>query len=493
MSAASDYWHLQQLAPSGHCRRHLLNSAQTWLQQQDITLPQTEDDGDRPLQSYLLTLWQQAPDDGVLALLCLRCFVSHPIRQACLQLVKQFGKHYQFQGSDLFCLVLNDDGKPLSGYLPLSVHIVETYVPGKASLRNWASHLTRNHQDLNQFLLQQGLYRVSDWAILNDTAPSQLPQILGEFHTLTSAEIKAAQELLERYHQVYRRQRFQNLVGRKRGRCQVPSDRQLHDIDDTVSPQIVLGRLRQLAYWLRQYRIDARGGTPLVDSLDELDDSMFVAREPDLEPTEQDTFLSTYRDQFHQSLAEAMTETLSAYCDRLGSCKKPKDQTFLKALCLFHCQGLTMTAIAPHVGLTTQVQVSRLMNLRQFRADVRNALLSRLQHRVRDGLLQIKTMEQLREMGDRLDAALADETDRLMAEAESETRMPHNRTTRSLFARHLCQSLRQFIDDCEHGTDSIDSAPISPSNSHHGYTSTPANQLRATDNQVPSGLIADRS
>lgn len=103
-----------------------------------------------------------------------------------------------------------------------------------------------------------------------------------------------------------------------------------------------------------------------------------------------------------------------------------------------------MKAIAPRLHLKNQVQVTRLMNLKRLRADVRNALLARLQRRVRDAVVEIASAERLHEIGDRLDALLAEETDRLVADAESEAKIPQNRTSRSLFARQICKSLHEF-------------------------------------------------
>ncbi|MEO0985096.1 MAG: hypothetical protein AAFY20_06055 [Cyanobacteria bacterium J06639_14] len=444
MSVVSYYWHLQRLDSTGQCRRQLLEVARMWLQSQPSALSQVVDGDDRSLQAYLLAQWRQAPEENVTALLCLRCCVSHAIRQACLQLVNQFGDYYQFQGADLFPFVLDDDGKPVGRYRPLSVHIIETFTPGKTSLESWAMHLTRNQSDLNQFLIERGLYRVSDWAILNDTTPSQLPKILGEFHALTPAEVEVAQALLNRYHQVYRRDRLQQRQSGKGGRCRQPSEAQLQEIDQTTAPQGVLANLRQLAYWLRQYRIHARGGTPLAESLDALENPDVSVSPPSETDHQQADFLQAYRKQVNVALAEAMTQTLQAYCEKLQRKKAPKDQVFLQALELFHCQGQGMKAIAPHVGLTTQVQVTRLMNLKRLRADVRNTLLAYLQGRIQDAVLAVTSVERLQQIGDRLDALLAEEADRLIAEAESEAKIPQNRTAKSLFARQLCESLHAF-------------------------------------------------
>ncbi|NER84828.1 MAG: hypothetical protein F6K42_35990, partial [Leptolyngbya sp. SIO1D8] len=437
---------------TGQCRSQPLEAALTWLQNQcqdflfdldtDVSAKSPLDH--RPLQTHLLTLWQQAPQPMPLALLCLRCFVSHAIRQACLQLVSQFGEYYQFRGADLFPLVLDDDGKPLRRYRPLGVHIIETFAPDKTSLESWASHLTRNHPELNQFLIEQGLYRVSDWAILNDTSPGQLPKILGDFHTLTPGEVAVAQQLLQRYHQVYRRDRLQQRQSGKGRRCQTPSEAQLREIDATVAPSMVLAQLRQLAYWLRQYRIHIRGGTPLAESLEALENSDLPTAVTHDADTRQADFLHTYRQQIEGALAEAMTHTLTAYSEKLRRKQPAKEKAFLKALALFHCQGQSMKAIAPQVGLKTQVQVTRLMNLKRFRSDVRNALLTHLQEKVQASVLAVTSAEHLAQISDRLDALLAEDADRLIEAAESEAKIPHNRTASSLFARQLCQCLQAF-------------------------------------------------
>ncbi|NEQ98687.1 MAG: hypothetical protein F6K30_18530 [Cyanothece sp. SIO2G6] len=445
--SVSDYWHLQKLDSTGHSRRQQLDAAYHWLQEQPPNYAKINDveisDEELPqLQTQLLDNWQQG--QMAIALLCLRCLVSHAILRACLQLVSQFGDSYQFASTDLLPFVLDDDGQPLGAYQPLGVHIVETYTPGKTSLEGWAGHLTRNHSELNQFLIERGLYRVSDWAILNDTRIEQLPKILGEFHRLTASEIDAAKVLLDSYHRVYRRDRLQLSKDRKRGRCQVPSDRQLQAIDPKTPPRIALSQLRQLAYWLRQYRIYVRGGAPPAVSLDSEDGWERAAPERSDSEIQQDEFLQIYHQQFETALAEAMTVTLQAYYDKLHRKQPVKADKFLKALHLFHCEGKAMKAIAPQVGLTNQVQVTRLMNLRRFRADVRSELLTRLQSRLPDTVLAFTSPEQLMKIGDYLDALLAEEGDRLVAEAESEAKIPYNRAANSRFAQQLCASLRHL-------------------------------------------------
>ena len=453
MSAVSHYWYLQRLDSTGQCRRQRFENARTWLERQcteliaaaDMDTDSASGPENRSLQAHLLARWQKAPEQAALALLCLRCCVSHAIRQACLQLVSQFGEYYQFRGVDLFPFVLDDDGRPISRYRPLGIHIIETFAQGQASLESWAMHLTRNHSELNQFLLEQGLYRVSDWAILNDTTPGQLPRILGEFHTLTQTEIVAAQKLLDAYHQIYRRDRFQQRQRGKGGRCEIPSEVQLQAIDDTLAPQVVLAQLQQLAYWLRQYRIQARGGTPMAEPLETIAHTEILASETSEADTQQADFLQTYREQVQEALAEAMTEVLTAYCQKLRRKQPSKAEAFLQALALFHCEGQGMKDIAPQVGLKTQVQVTRLMNLKRLRADVGQAWLTRLQARIQDAVLKVTSAEHLSEISHRLESLLAEEGDRLVAEATAEAQMAKNRTAKSLFARQLCASLQDLI------------------------------------------------
>ena len=440
MSAVSHYWQLQRLESSGRCRLQSLEIAQTWFHNQFPTA--TADTPGRTLQAHLFAQWRQGE---AIALLCLRCFVSHAIRQACLQLVSQFGAHYQFRGADLFPYVLDDDGQPLGSYRPLSLQILETYTPGKASLESWAMNLTRNQDDLNQFLLGQGLYRISEWAILNDTQPSQLPRILGEFHTLSAAEVTAAQTLLLRYHEVYRRDRFQQRQGGRGGRCLPPTEAQLRQINPAIAPQTGLAKLRQLAYWLRQYRIHARGGTPLAESFEALNEAELPAAAPhDTSSTEED-FLQSYHQQFQAALAEAVTATLIAYQQKLQRKQPAKDAAFLRALALFHCEGKGMKAIATQVGLTNQVQVTRLMNLGRLRAEIRNALLSRLQQRIQSKVLAVTSLERLQAIGDQLDRLLAEAADQVIAEDAAKAKIPQNRTPDSQLSRQICKSLHPLL------------------------------------------------
>ena len=112
------------------------------------------------------------------------------IERVCIQLEVQFGREYGFNRSDLFLLVLNDTlddlrhRDHLQNYKPLSIEILDSFEPQKSNLSTWTTTIVKHNRELNDFLLEQGIYLISDWAILNDTTPKQVAKILGEFHNL---------------------------------------------------------------------------------------------------------------------------------------------------------------------------------------------------------------------------------------------------------------------------------------------------------------------
>ena len=89
------------------------------------------------------------------------------------------------------------------------------------------------------------------------------------------------------------------------------------------------------------------------------------------EPTE---FLKFYRQQFLKCLDGAIEQVISERVTLLQRRDAQKAQSFLTALQLFH-QGRSMTEIAKLLNLQAQFHVSRLLKLKDFRADVRQQLL----------------------------------------------------------------------------------------------------------------------
>ena len=458
MSEKKWYWTLVRLDPARGNRVDELTAVQEFFRQQvDPALEQ-----DIAIQKRLFDLMKNGSERGdlTLAQLCLRCFISHQIEQVCIQFENQFGDYYGFTRYDLFALVLNDDGRAISNqrlaiseqpdannYQLTALQILEKFDPDRASLATWAVRLVKQNHELKAFLLEQGLCMLSDWAILNDTNPKKLERVLTKFHQLTQQEVEQATDLLENYHAVYRRDR---ILQRQKGACEPPTRAQLQEISDRLPrtarplpPEVVLARLTALADRLRQYRIAIRGGKPPSQSLDQPNSPLFdqLSYEPnqpgDDEP--QTEFLQTYRQQFLKCLDNALQQVVS---DRLQTLNPSKQQTFLTALQLFHCQKMAMGAIAQQIGLKAQYQVSRLLKLDEIRADVRHWMLQCLRTSIKSTVLNYVEPEKLNEIDHQIAVALEEQVNDLILQEQIGSKTPKDYiSTPSLLAQKLCQHL----------------------------------------------------
>ncbi|MFM7219304.1 MAG: hypothetical protein ACKO21_03640 [Nodosilinea sp.] len=474
MVRVSDYWQMLQLTSAGQCRPREQPLAKAWFQGQWAE-PLAQGSLSEPdLQTHLWQQWraamapvypinpgsaaadppapQPSPKEARLAELCLRCWLSHRIAGVCRQLAHQFGEAYGFTAAALWPLVLDDDGRLESAYRPLSLQILDTYDPTRASLGTWAIRLTQNHPEINQFCLQQGLYRVSNWAILNDTEVQQLPRALPH---LSPAELAEATTLLTAYHRVYRQARLALRQGGKGRRCAEPTPEQLQQINPDPDPDLppdevrrkTLRRLHDLAEQLRTYRIAVRRRAPLSQSLEGMAEWGVDPEAPGEDLSQQmgnwveEEFQQRYRQLFRDSLGEALQQVLQGYASRYRQRQPPQDQAYLQALELFHCQGLAMGKIAQQVGLASQVQVSRLMQLKRLRAEVCGHWFNQLRHQVQDRALEHLSTVQFYAIVQQLDQILMEEVTGVMAEAAAEAQMPKHRTSQSLFARQVCHLL----------------------------------------------------
>jgi hypothetical protein len=445
METASRYWQLIRLDNSGRCYAQVIARVKTWLQTSfadQINDPVTTD---RQLQEALLAVYKANQDDSELALLSLRCYISHQIRKVCEQLANQFGGNYGFSAADLYPLVLDDDGRSSCNYKCLSLKILDAYDASKAQLNTWTTRLVKNHPEIYQALLERGLYRISDWAILNDTNPDQLQRILQQYHRCGDAEITLAVHLLNRYQAVYSLDR---LHSGKTGRCQPPTSEQLERMEPQRSPRVVLSLLKQLASQLRQYRIHARSGNPVPYGGDGLDWERYLDGQ---EPTpadgddEQQAFLTAYQQALQQCLDTVLAEAIRTNMGRLQKRKPPKDKAYVKGLRLFHCEGVPMAKMAPQIGLPRQEEVTRLLQLKRLRGDVRSLLIPKLQERVRAEALDFISADRLKQIDQTLEHLLTERVDQIVNDAAREAQSPKARPAKSLFAHQLCQTIHQFI------------------------------------------------
>jgi hypothetical protein len=383
---------------------------------------------------------------------CLRCFISHHSDRVCGDLEERFGEKGGFTRSELLLLVLDDVDvlKPKrnsqgqsSGYQSLATHILQTFDPEQSQLSTWTKHLVISR--LNAFLLECGVYLASDWSILNGMTAERLQRLLAEVYALTPLEIERSRQLLESYHAIYRQDHFQQRQPGSRRRCSSPTPEQLNRMVEYLgakgmhrySQEQVMHELKTLANRIRESR------TPKLESLD-APESRSLADEPQAsEPHDEDTqneFLTRYRQEFRNCLEQAIEQVVS---DRLAYHRKrkpPSDQPFLTALHLFYCQHQPMGEIAVQVGLQKQYQVSRLLELKPFRADVRQKMLVGLRDRCRELAANYINPTQLENLEQRLDTALEEEIDKVINADETQASTP-NRSLNNLFARRLCRHL----------------------------------------------------
>ncbi len=409
-----------------------------------------------PLQSGLMAIVRPAVElmdepDPVepLAQMSLRCFISKQIEMTCMQLEMQFGELHGVRRSELLPLVLDDDGRPWdlnSRYRSVARQVIETFDPDRASLATWTIRLVKHHRELNEFLLECGVYLLSDWAILNDTQPTKLRRVLSIAPPLTEPEIDHALRVLAAYHGVYRRDRLLARQSGIKGQCPAPTEAQLEEMAQQLGmapSSRVLRELRAMADRLRAYRIAIRTGKIKAMSIHGTGDE--DSREMDLPaPRENEddrvaeAFVQQYRHAFSEALERAIQESIEARCQAL---KPEKKQQYLTALRLFHQEGLSMTTIAAQVGLEKQFQVTRLLKLKELRESVRREMIVLLKRYVKEQATAFVTLEQLESLDAKIEEALVEQVDQLMSEDAAQAQSPKSYGKGSRFATVLCQCL----------------------------------------------------
>lgn len=410
---------------------------------------------DSAIQRQLLEFYQvntqqtsKPKSDQTSAELCLRCFISGQIQQACLRIESQFGSRHGFTRRDLLMLVLDEE--PLQRHLrgqtglvaqtrlenTLFHRILQTFDPARGSLSTWTARMVQSHPELDRFLLNRGVYQVSDWAILNSYSPKRLHRIISEIDRLPAPEVQQICALLESYHEVYRGDRQLHGEVNSSKRCHPPTEEQLQRIaqafqlkaGSVLSPKTVLLRLLKLADRLRQHSIWVRGGPPPSTSLDlpEVQAQVDQIQQPS-ESDEQLEFLQQYQQQLGQCLEQSLNQVLQAWSARLHQ----RTTAFLTALRLFYCRGMTMGEIAPLVGLEAQYQVTRLLKLKAFRADVRHHLLEQLRHSVLHLAQEYAHPDRLQRLDQEIDTLLDAEIEKVVEGCPIQ----------SVFAKRLCQQI----------------------------------------------------
>ncbi|MCC5610468.1 hypothetical protein LC612_27890 [Nostoc sp. CHAB 5834] len=470
MGVASRYWQLVKIDAAGRRQVQAIARAKAFfsdvfsgiacgghnaISTTGYAYADNNDVPDAEIQLQLVQLSRDAPADRcLLAQRCLLCFISWQIEQVCLQLETNFGIAHGFNCSDLLPYVLDDDGRlePTGSYQCLSRKILQSFDPDQSSLTTWTTTKVKQYPALNQFLLESGLYLVSDWAILNDTRPKQLERIFREFYSLTPKEIEYFVIFLESYHLVYRAQRLQQRSLGIRGKCLPPTTQQLQEIALNIQSQsgqmpkseTVMAQLQKLASLLRQYRIHVRGGFLPTTSIDVLGKQSILNADvsnPGENEDEQAEFLQLYRPEFLACLDQALAVVITSRVKQLLPKKGDKAQKFLTALQLVYCQQMPMTEIASRLELRAQDAVTRLLKLKEFRADVQQQLLVILRDRVLDLAKNYFDTGRLETLEDQISSALESHISTVIRDAKISSQTPQSIVISNLFSQQLCRYL----------------------------------------------------
>lgn len=217
--------------------------------------------------------------------------------------------------------------------------------------------------------------------------------------------------------------------------------------NQTLSPEGILARLQDLAGHLRQYRIFGRRRSPPTESLDvpeiRLQASSIQSINPlnnSNEPDNQTEFLRLYRQQFIDCLDQAIEQVLRTRLTYLQHRDPQRAQRFIAALRLYYCQGQSMGQIAPLVGLRAQYQVTRLLMLGEFRADIRQRMLERLRGCILDIAKDYVHPDRLQFLDDQVEVVLNEHIRAAIADVEATAR---DGPRSSLFAQQFCCHLLQ--------------------------------------------------
>ena len=443
----SKYWKFVRINSAGDVQFETIAAAQTYFQQQF-------ESSNRTVVADAAVVRQLCHQKSGAAELCLRCYISRLIYWVCFDLGTNFGNDNGFSCEDLLPYVLDDEvllqyeGK--TSYESLATRIIKTFDPAKGSLRTWVNRYVKQHPELQRFLLQHGVFLISDWALLNDTNPKELQRIMGEMFQLASLQVRQSNELLISYHAVYREDRIEQRLKAKTLPCQPPTSEQLTRIGNDLQVRTnysldnreILTKLQEIAAKLRQYRIAAKGGFIPTVSINQpeiepvVED--YLAERTDTE-TEQVEFIKLYQNQFIASLDLAITQVIEDFITRFKHKKSFNQEGFIKGLHLFHCQGKSMNQIAPEIGLKKQYEVSRLLKLNDLRADIRQKLLINLRERVIEIAKYFTNSERLQSLEKQVELILDERITGIIQEAESEVKNPvRDRPLSNLIARRIC-------------------------------------------------------
>jgi hypothetical protein len=417
----------------GFANRQVIQQApnQAFLQRKFGILDDTQEVS-QEIQSQIMQCWQNT--NSIDAESCLRCFVSHQVEYLCMQLESRFGKQHDFTATELLPYVLDSVREGvIYNSSSLITRVLDTFDPNKGSLSTWTIRVFKGNFDVKRILREHGIEQVTNWMILSYMKPGRLQSILKEQHTET--EVNKALQLLESFHEVYCTQLWQQRKAGTRSRYPQPTSEQLSQIGSklvpTATPEEVLEQLQNLGTLLRKERLHpTKTDIKTKPTKHKANDSS-----SDLASTPQ----------FDACFTGAVKQVIEARIIYLQGKKTSKSQqkaeNFIKALDLFHCQGVPMKEIAPQLGLLDQPTISRLLELENLRSDIASAILKCLQEYILEYAKSRHNPDSLKELEQKVKDTFEDIIQALIQEAKKEANDAKAKVKSSRLAIKICSYL----------------------------------------------------
>lgn len=446
-SLPSKYYILHRLN-LGKCQGKEIIEAKEFLTQQ---VSGDEEVADKKIIRQLWLLYQSESPEQSLAELCLRCVISHYIKIQCFDLAEKYGNQHNFTVDDLLPLVLDSTDSSLNhgNHNSLSIRILQTFNLKKSSLSAWIKIIVRSDKELKRFLLEHGIELVTNWLLLKQYNSRQLQRILSEFYRYNSTKIQQLTTLLESYQTVYLAeiQAARNQINQERKQqglsklttpYPAPNRQQLVSMAEQLSPiwrlsaEKVLEELQNLAKLIRDYKSSRYHGVAKK--------SQIKTQSYEKDESEND-ILIVYRQLLEDCLIAAIKKITEERVNYLQNKRNKRHKQFLQGLDFFHCQYVPMGEIAEKIGLNNQSQVSRLLELKSFRADIGRRTLVKLRSKVLELAQTYTSPSQLRDLEVRINAFLDEEISNVIQEAEKEASNSKNRIMRSQLSLAICQYL----------------------------------------------------
>jgi hypothetical protein len=398
------------------------------------------DTNDEYIQTNLWRLCRvQEPEMRYKAALNLRCYISHELKKACLNLVRKYGSQrhltWKLTCEELFQCVLDDEGKLLRfilnnengllqferdkeqrllvldnhgklqpEYQPFTFRVLQTFDPNRnprKSLANWVYLLVGQDKEIKRIFREHGIHRINPWVLLSKTKPEQLQRI-EELYKFPSNQIKQDVLVLKILRQVHQQEQFQrrsNGVG-ERGELKITNSlikKMLPLLQEQQSPiaslESLVSKLESIFKFLAQYKNQSSSSVSLDAPISGTEGSLHEVLPcytftNDLEQLErleiekfycqiQQSFQPLYHRQRIELLNHALKETI---LNRLAYLKNShrmscKSLKYVPALRHFYRDGLTQMEIVSLVKLRDQNDLSRLLDLKNLITDSMQRML----------------------------------------------------------------------------------------------------------------------